>query len=143
MHYDERILAAEGATLGRLIERRAAEYLPPSPTQDAVARWDAMKPRPEPPKRERGLDTAPFDTSSEISRQIGAAIVTERERTLALLVALVAEIQDAQSDDLQRATRPLTSKLSGLKSMIADLRAVLVPGNGPIDLPNPISRRVN
>lgn len=80
----------------------------------------------------------PVDWSSEISRQIGA----ERERTLALLGDLVAEIQDAQADDLELATRSLVVELADLKATLAELRVVLAPekSRGIIDLPNLLSR---
>ena len=47
-------------------------------SDDALARWDAMRPKPEPVKREPGLDT---NLPALIEAKVAAAISAERERT--------------------------------------------------------------
>ena len=88
------MIVADGNTLRRLIERRTAEFLPPGlPRQDVLVEWDRLKPQPEPPKPERGLDTAPT---------AGMAFTRFQHEVLA---EVIAEIRAEVRRDLERATQ--------------------------------------
>lgn len=99
------------------------------------------QPKPEPPERERGLDTAPIDWNGRIA----AAFAAEREYQHELLAHLIADIRAETSDDLKIATRSLAAEVADLRAKFAELRLALADERGKaIDLPNPLrSHRAN
>lgn len=73
---------------------------------------------------------------------VAQAVAAERERMSALLVELIAEMQDAAADDLERATRSLTVELGEVRATLAELRATLASDRAKVvDLPRLPDRR--
>jgi len=63
----------------------------PPEKEDALTRWERMRPKPEP--RERQFDTRP-PTMAEIDQLIGQRIAAEHEFLMEILAELVAHLQD-------------------------------------------------
>jgi hypothetical protein len=72
------------------------------------------------PKIRSRLDTAP-DWTAEIEH----AIMDERAFTAEVVAHVIAEVQRAATDDLERATRSLTVELQELRATLAELRATV------------------
>jgi hypothetical protein len=142
------ILVADGATLARLFERRMAELLPPSPPQDAMVRWDSMRPGSEPPPRERKLDTAPA-ASVDWDARIRAAIAEERAFLVEAIGSALAEMLDTErkeaNAELSDEVRRLRIELAETQTTLSELRQLIASDRAKIveDLPNPlVPRRV-
>lgn len=125
-------------TARETLDRLAAEppYEPRS-TEDPFERWERMKPKPEPPKRERRLDTAPIDWHAEVER----AIAAERAHMLALLPELVAELRTEASDSLAAVARALRTDLANLQIKLGELYLAMANEKAeksamPVDLPS-------
>src|SRR5262249_2871745 len=91
-----------------------------NPNADPLDRHDAhqllSKPKPEPK-----LDTRPVVWDA----RIGEAIPPERQFQRDVLAETIAELRAEPSNDLERATRPLTAELADLKATLAELRLTL------------------
>jgi hypothetical protein len=93
-----------------------------------------MRPRfePQPPPRERQLDTAQIDWE----RRIGEVIAHERQFQHDVLIGVIAELRAEASNDLERATRSLVVELADLRATLRELRLVLAGDRStPVDLP--------
>jgi hypothetical protein len=87
--------------------------LPGEPGGDELANWQAMRPRPEPPKRERGLDTAPPMPEIDWALIINAAIRGER-----------AHMVEAVGEAIGEHGNGLLTEVEGMIAQAADqLRA--------------------
>lgn len=136
-------------------EERARIIAECPPPEDKLAKWrreaDEQEARHakerEEASRAAQRNVVPLD---ELEGRIAAAVAAERDFQHQLLAHVVARLRDEADDDLERATRSLTTELADLRSALTDLRAVLADergkksgdgGNGGvIDLPNPLRR---
>jgi hypothetical protein len=128
---------------------------------DALEKWTAgmpeAEPEPEPPPR-RGLDTAPAPAPIDWGSVIDDRVEAEHEFTVEVLAHLVADIKrefagkvrklrEERSDakaELVEETRRLRIELAELQTVVGELRQALAHERGkPLDLPSPLSRRVN
>jgi hypothetical protein len=70
-----------------MFDRRESIYaqlgVPPD-NEDALERWERLRPKPEPQPRERQLDTRP-STMAEIDELIGQRIAAQPEFTMGIL----------------------------------------------------------
>jgi hypothetical protein len=117
------------------------------------------KPEPEPPTESatiipQNIPAAPVDVHAEIA----ATIEGERERTSELLAEVLAyaqrdfagklrKLREERNDakaELVEETRRLRIELAELQTVVGELRQALAHERGkPLDLPSPLSRRVN
>ena len=68
-----------------------------------LLRWERGRPKPQPVKPERKLDTAQVDWDARIRE----AIAHERQFQRDVMIGVIAALK--ASDDLERATRSLTA----------------------------------
>jgi hypothetical protein len=139
----ERILAeARGHIRGICGNDGVSATLPPSdelpPADDVLERWERLKPPPEPPQRERGLDTAPIDWEARISE----AIATEREFVLAVMGEALGETCAAQRKEIDIELREMRIEIAELRITNAELRHRMNAergkfGDAPIDCLTP------
>jgi hypothetical protein len=94
--------------------------LPGEPGGDMLANWRAAMPTPEPPKRERGLDTMQVDLGAEIRKAV------TRERALITEAAgqALAEVRDAALDEAERLIATAVAELRAeFAGQLAQLRS--------------------
>jgi hypothetical protein len=94
--------------------------LPGEPGGDELANWRAAMPTPEPPKRERGLDTMQVDLGAEIRKAV------TRERALITEAAgqALAEVRDAALDEAERLIAAAVAELRAeFAGQLAQLRS--------------------
>jgi hypothetical protein len=94
--------------------------LPGEPGGDELARWQAHRPRPEPPKRERGLDTMQVDLGAEIRK----AVAQERALITEAAGQALAEVRDAALDEAERLIAAAVAELRAeFAGQLAQLRS--------------------
>ena len=71
------------------IDRIYCELGVPPEKEDALERWERMRPKPEPKRPERQLDIGP-PTMAEIDQLIGQRIADEHERMTAIIAEVIA-----------------------------------------------------
>jgi hypothetical protein len=118
----------------------AAHRLPGEPGADELARWQARRPQPEPPKRPRGLDTAPapqIDWAAVINgairgerahmvEAIGQAIGQHGDGLLDEVEAMIAAAVDHLRAEFAGQIDQLRNELSGqINTQGSELRAQL------------------
>jgi hypothetical protein len=77
-----------------MFDRRDSIYAQlgvPKEREDALTRWERMRPQPEPKPRERKLDIAP-PTLSDIDQRIAQSIAVEHELMISILTEIVAQL---------------------------------------------------
>jgi hypothetical protein len=142
----QRILAEGFDTVDRLKDLQVEQR---DDSDDALARWDAMRPKPERSRPERGLDT---DLPALIDAKVAEAIATEREFVLECvgeaIGEMLAEERKAAKVELSDEVRRLRIELSNLETTIAEIRGIIAAeaqrsSATVIDLPNPLRRDLN
>jgi len=108
--------ANQAAIEARERQARECEYLEEMGQLPERREWKL--PEPEPPPRERGLDTSPVNWSSVIDQRIADA----RGYLLEVITETVAELAERQRDAIDDAMRPLRAELCELKISNAELR---------------------
>jgi hypothetical protein len=81
--------------------------LPGEPGGDEIARWQACRPQPEPPKRERGLDTMRVDLDAEIRK----AVTRERALLTEATGQALGEIRDTVLDEAEQLIATAVNQL--------------------------------
>jgi hypothetical protein len=158
----ERILSEVRSTLERLSPSTAVQDYEPPPDDaaallaevmsvpvesrlDADRRWlAAQEQRFEQARRQRERDArpAPVDWSAidaRVAAAIAAAVEVERERLSEILMCLIAEMRDEQSDSLERSIRSLSIELGEVRATLSEVRTVVATNTksgDTIDLPN-------
>jgi hypothetical protein len=139
---DRRRILAEAreaiASVDRTLARAALRDLPAEPRE-----W--RLPEPEPPKRQRGLDTMPVTNHSTTDwsgweRWLAAHL--QRERTLTnksvgfAIGKMLREQREECKQELSAEVRQLRIELSNLETTLAELRSIIASERAPvIDLP--------
>jgi hypothetical protein len=147
-----RNIESRDANVRTLVEKQARNAQDP-PGEDALTKWAAGMPKPEPPKRERGLDT-------DFASIIDAKIAAEREYWHAVIAETLAlerrDVDDRLTRleilerDLERRTvdadacaklsedaRKLRGEIATLQNCITDLRATVASeAQRGVDLPS-------
>jgi hypothetical protein len=113
----------------------ARNYLPDEPRPDEIASWRASQPRPEPARRERGLDTMPAPPEIDWALVIRQAILGERAFLTEAIGGAIAEYGDGLGDgiiaDVERMIAATAAELrEEFSRQIDQLRAEL---SGRID----------
>jgi hypothetical protein len=113
----------------------ARNRLPDEPREDKVATWRASRPRPEPARRERGLDTMPAEPPIDWALVIRQAILGERAFMNEAIGGAIAVYGDGLGDsiiaDVERMIAATAAELKEeFARQIAELKAEL---SGRID----------
>jgi hypothetical protein len=103
------------------------DWLQPTvPREDPLERWDRMQPKPEPPKPERKLDTAPEPDWSAwnawCDSRIRQIIADERDYNAELLAHVV---KDTMKQMRREHRRELAAEVAGFKVELARLECLL------------------
>jgi hypothetical protein len=129
-------------------ERIARNYLPDEPRQDDLTAWRRSRPRPEPKRETRGLDTAPAEPPidwaavirgailgerahmteaiggaiAEYGNELGDSIIADVERMIA---ATAAELRDEFSRQINQLRAELSGRIDSTQTHGAELKAQL------------------
>jgi hypothetical protein len=133
-------------------------YSEPPPRVPEQYRREWTRPQPEPPQRERGLDTnqdlgrqAQWDASwnAWADLKIANALAAERTFVMECVGHAIGEMLEQEREEQKRALRleasELRLELTKLRTLLAEHRALFATGDRSVlDLPNPLAaKRVN
>jgi hypothetical protein len=79
----------------------ARNRLPDEPSEDEVASWQAHRPRPEPRRETRSLDTAPAPPQIDWADVIRRAILAERSVMSEIVGSAIGEIRNETLDEVE------------------------------------------
>jgi hypothetical protein len=111
-----RIIREAHATLDRLNSAQPTEARDPA-APDVLKEWKRHMPKPEPKKRERGLDTAPVDWSSIIDQRVADL----KEFTMTVLAEAFKATIEIERGAYIDALRERDNKIIKLESELAKL----------------------
>jgi hypothetical protein len=98
-------------------ERIARNYLPDEPRRDELSAWRASRPRREPPRHERGLDTAPAEPPVDWELVIRQAILGERAQMAEAIGEAIGEYGEGLLDKVERMIEAaVASAVEGLRA---------------------------
>jgi hypothetical protein len=127
-----RIKAEARATLQRL-----AHLAPREASEDSLERWARLKPQPEEPRRERGLDVSPV---ALVDQRIGAWLEAERQKQADVLADMQGELGAALAG-IADALGTIDARLRALEAQRSK-KAANGASRQPLTVPNFLEPRI-
>ena len=101
----------------------ARNRLPEEPREDEIAAWRASRPRREPPRRERGLDTMPAPPAIDWADVIRRAILGERAHMTEAIGGAIGEVRNETLDEVEQLIAQAADQIkSELRAEIDQMR---------------------